>query len=468
MPTHVLKEGESLVSVAKTHGFLDWHLIYDHEGNEPLRKKRQHPNSLCAGDTLFIPDKIKKPQSFATGKRHEVTVVIGRGVWSLRWSAAKAGCGKKVTLTGETNLPDGELKIALQPRELPSPKLTSPLTVTIKEGRFSHEWEVKDIQHVTGDKPPKAFDEVHLEATTVDKSLACNIATLVVPAVGTAAMQKFDESRTWNNFSNHSRFEQRLEKFVNLVEVKLDVLKGWGGTYIDLSSAGITGKAGSCPWDGHRWARSTGMSMVPTQYYNGTAWVALPAGFSPSATNYQAVGFYKSGTTFTGVSGGTWPEAFADYDFNGAQYTKVRTDWCKLVHDNWSDKFLIEREGCTADKSVTCCRTKVDVALILKEVASNGADVVLLAPGNLRSNAGLWFMGDTSNMPAHEAGHIMDNPDEYADGATDPAIGINADCIMGQNMTKVEKRHYHAFAAMTGKLVKSVDGSTDKYKVVDK
>jgi hypothetical protein len=39
---------------------------------------------------------------------------------------------------------------------------------------------------------------------------------------------------------------------------------------------------------------------------------------------------------------------------------------------------------------------------------------------------------------------------------------------MGQNMTTVEKRHYHAFAEMTGRLVKSVSGSADTYKVVDK
>jgi hypothetical protein len=467
MAKHRLKDGESLVSVARAYGFLDWHPIYDHAGNERLRKLRQHPNALCVGDEILIPEKVEQPLTYATGKRHQVKVVVGRGVWNLRWSEPTARCGRKVKLTGETNLPDGDLKLVLRPRELPSPKLPA-VTVKVKDGKFSYEWEVKDVAHANGDTPPKVFNLVHLDATSADTAIACNTATLTVEAAGDAAMLKFDESRAWNGFANHSRFEQSLEKFVNRVAVKLDVLKGWGGTYVDLRSAGIAGTAGGCPWDGHRWARPAGLSMVPAQYYDGSNWVALPAGFTPSPSTYQAVGFYKSGSGFVGASGGTWPQPFTDYDFNGADYTSVRDKWCKQVHDQWSDQYVIGREGCKSDKSVSCCRSKVDVVLTFHEVTTHSADVVLLAPGALRSNAGLWFMGETSNMTAHETGHTMDNPDEYADGATDPAIGINPDCIMGQKMTKVEKRHYHAFAEMTGRLAKAAIGGTDTYKVSDK
>jgi hypothetical protein len=363
----------------------------------------------------------------------------------------------------------------LRARELPSPKLPT-LTATIKDGAFSQDWEIKDVQHLSSDDPPKAFDQVHIEATTDDDAVACNIAVLVVEAVATASVQSFSADRSWSGFTNRSRFEQRIDKFVNLVEAKPNVLKGWGGTHVDLRSAGITGTAGGCPWAGYRWARPAGMSMVPAQYYDGHTWVPLPPGFVPSATNYQAVGFYKSGATFMGASGGTWPEAFADYDFNSANYRNVRTKWSKQAHDQWTDKFWIQRDGCLSDKSVTtCCRHGVDVTLTFVEVNAYAVGVVLLAPGALRSNAGLWFMGDTSNMPAHETGHHLDNPDEYSGGAVDPTLsgdgavnGIDADCIMGQNMTKTKKRHYHAFAEMTGRLAKSVNGRDDKYEAVDK
>jgi hypothetical protein len=57
--------------------------------------------------------------------------------------------------------------------------------------------------------------------------------------------------------------------------------------------------------------------------------------------------------------------------------------------------------------------------------------------------------------------------------------GIDADCIMGQNLTKVKKRHYHAFGeglATTGggvdgmlkKLIKTKYGKDCVYEVVDK
>jgi hypothetical protein len=474
MPTHILKAGESLVSVARAYEFFDWHLIYDHDANAELRKRREHPNALCVGDELFVPEKIRKPQAYATGARHQVKVVIGRGVWNLAWGADMASCGTKAKLTGETNLPDGDLKLKLRARELPSPKLPTP-TVTIKGGKFTFDWEIKDVQHLTADTPPKSFDQIHIEATTDDNTIACNVAVLVVGAVGSAPAQSFSEDRTWSSFSNRSRFQQKIDAFANLVDVKPNTLKGWGGTYVDLRSAGITGTAGGCPWAGYRWAKTSGMSMVPTQYHNGTAWVPLPAGFTPSATNYQGVGFYKTGATFASTQGGSWPEAFADYDFNSTKYTNVRATWSQQVHDQWTDKFWIQREGCQSDKSVTCCRYRVAVTLTFVQVTAYATGVVLLAPGNLRSNALLWFMGDTSNVAAHESGHLMDNPDEYTGGAVDPSLsgdgavnGIDADCIMGQNMTKTKKRHYRAFAEMTGRLVKAVSGRVETYKAVDK
>src|SRR5512139_943967 len=105
MRKHVLEKGESLVTVAKQYGFLDWHPIYDHLANEDLRKKRGHPNALLAGDEVFVPEKVKNPLVLETGKRHDHQVTVGRGVWNLAWSQPKASCGAKVTLTGETNLP---------------------------------------------------------------------------------------------------------------------------------------------------------------------------------------------------------------------------------------------------------------------------------------------------------------------------------------------------------------------------
>ena len=61
----------------------------------------------------------------------------------------------------------------------------------------------------------------------------------------------------------------------------------------------------------------------------------------------------------------------------------------------------------------------------------------------------------------------MDNPDEYAGGAVDTSIngdgavnGIDADSIMGQNLTKTKRRHYGPFGKLTAKLYKKKSGKT--------
>lgn len=78
--------------------------------------------------------------------------------------------------------------------------------------------------------------------------MPCNVATLAVEAVSDGDNQTFDPQRSWSGFANHSVFDQRIERFVNLVDVNLSVLKAWRGTHVDLTAPGITGTAGGCPW----------------------------------------------------------------------------------------------------------------------------------------------------------------------------------------------------------------------------
>lgn len=476
MPKLKLAKGDSLISVARDKGHLSWRRIYDHPGNAGLREKRGHPNALLEGDEVFVPEKATRSLFGHTAEKHTLTVTEGRGVWKLKFSVEEGWCGDKVKLDGETNLPDGDLMLALRTRELESKKL-KPIKAKISDGKFEVEWEIQNVSHLKEEDPAEAFEIVTLEATSQDDDLPCNVATLKVKSVPAADSQTFKEDRSWSGFTNHSEFTQKIEKFENEVHVTLKCLKGWGGTYVDLRSAGISGTAGGCPWDGYRWARPSGMSMVPAQYHDGSNWVALPAGFVPGATNYQAIGFYKDGSKFVSPSapGGSWPEKFKDYNYDKAPYSTARDNWRKQIHKVWTHKFWLRRDGCKSDKAATCCRYGVDVSATFEQVKAYGKNVTILAPGNLRSNAALWFMGDTSNVAAHETGHHMDNPDEYAGGAVDTSLngdgavnGIDADSIMGQNLTKTKRRHYRAFGEMNAKLYKKASGKTVKFKAVRK
>jgi hypothetical protein len=215
--------------------------------------------------------------------------------------------------------------------------------------------------------------------------------------------------------------------------------------------------------------------MTPDQYYDGKNWVALPAGFTPNAAEYQSIAFYKDASgKFVSPSGGTWPETFADYDFNDKAFVDIRKGWVDNVHKFWTEQWGLRRHGCTSDASVHCCRYEVQVDIAFKEVTAHANDTILVGPGDFRSNASTFFMGDDRpGLVPHESGHLMDNPDEYVGGAVDPTLngdgatnGIDPDCIMGQNLSTVKKRHYHAFAGELHDLIKTAYGNDDSYDTV--
>jgi len=56
---HVVKEGETLFSIAHDYGMPHWQNIWNHERNKELRKRREKPSpgnmQLLTGDVVFIP-----------------------------------------------------------------------------------------------------------------------------------------------------------------------------------------------------------------------------------------------------------------------------------------------------------------------------------------------------------------------------------------------------------------------------
>ena len=66
---HVVKEGETLFSIAHDYGMPHWQNIWNHERNKELRKRREKPSpgnmQLLTGDVVFIP----RLNPFKTGNR---------------------------------------------------------------------------------------------------------------------------------------------------------------------------------------------------------------------------------------------------------------------------------------------------------------------------------------------------------------------------------------------------------------
>jgi hypothetical protein len=73
MPVHIVKQGDSLTSIADQYGFF-WQTLWNHPRNSQLKAQRQNPNILMAGDQVFIPAKRLKDEPSETGKAHRFRV----------------------------------------------------------------------------------------------------------------------------------------------------------------------------------------------------------------------------------------------------------------------------------------------------------------------------------------------------------------------------------------------------------
>lgn len=61
MTTHIVKQGDCLLSIADKYGFSSYETIYLHPDNAAFKKLRSDPTTIMPGDKIVIPD--KKPSS---------------------------------------------------------------------------------------------------------------------------------------------------------------------------------------------------------------------------------------------------------------------------------------------------------------------------------------------------------------------------------------------------------------------
>ncbi len=70
MPTHLVKQGECLSSIAE-HYDLPWKTIYNHAQNAALRERRPNPNVLFPGDEIFVPEPAPRDEQAPTDNVHK-------------------------------------------------------------------------------------------------------------------------------------------------------------------------------------------------------------------------------------------------------------------------------------------------------------------------------------------------------------------------------------------------------------
>ncbi|HEU6445299.1 MAG TPA: hypothetical protein VFL61_09600 [Gaiellaceae bacterium] len=123
------------------------------------------------------------------------------------------------------------------------------------------------------------------------------------------------------------------------------------------------------------------------------------------------------------------------------QLQTARTTWEQAIEQAWTDRFRIR----LVDGNCRCREYRV--VLDVQWVTANEHHTVRIRTGTGRANMTTWFITSTGGTAAHEAGHMLGNPDEYADPACPGRTVTNDGSIMQTSQTgTVRPRHYTRFA----------------------
>ena len=78
MPEHTIEAGETLSSIAATHGLPSEKAILEAPENREYLEKRPDPHTLQPGETVFVPEKAADPPAVRTGSVHRMVVELKR------------------------------------------------------------------------------------------------------------------------------------------------------------------------------------------------------------------------------------------------------------------------------------------------------------------------------------------------------------------------------------------------------
>ncbi|MCY4725922.1 VCBS repeat-containing protein [Nocardioides sp. STR2] len=122
-----------------------------------------------------------------------------------------------------------------------------------------------------------------------------------------------------------------------------------------------------------------------------------------------------------------------------ATMNTLRTTWRDGIINTWANRFQ-----CRAPDGKQQALT-FDV----QWVTTNPHHIVAVQQGPARSNMGQWDTSDTGAVAAHEFGHMLGNPDEYADAACPARSPVGTGTVMDDN-TETVARLYNRHCTFHG------------------
>ncbi|MFT3877487.1 MAG: hypothetical protein QM708_13850 [Propioniciclava sp.] len=118
-----------------------------------------------------------------------------------------------------------------------------------------------------------------------------------------------------------------------------------------------------------------------------------------------------------------------DNGISAAMLATLRNTWRNGIISTWSNRF-----ECRAPNG-----GKQPITFDVQWVTSNPHHVVRVQQGLARSNMTTWDTSDTGNVAAHEFGHMLGHPDEYADSTCPGRNPVSTGTVMDDNTETVAR-----------------------------
>lgn len=407
-------------------------------------------------------------------------------VVEVSWDQADAWCSETVGISGKTaNYSDGEtLPIAIEGR-VDASAITN-LNGKVSGDAFSSPWEIKDVLPIGG---PSWKDIRELDGKVADKKTEKPLVVHMIPNVKrdtkshTTEYDRTDPGTTTSHKVGVAcRFEIEVANYLLTIYGVLKYVRGIGGERLLLDDPSLGGGFMVSGVMNH-WGYFD-PKVDHFKYWDGTAWQNPPAGWSPDNGNHFGTPLYQSGATWVSrdAPSQSWPEPLTDWpvsDYGGPGNVTdtTLTKWKTKIDERWTDKFDLKRKECKSTKS-ECCRYKTRCVSTFEPASAYGPDVIIIVRENVRSDSGMWAMGDNRDgLAPHEFGHLLGAPDEYPKvGTTQYGVsdgdglsnGIDDYCLMGAKLKEAKRRHYKGICEMLALLVQDQLGKTYTYEAVAK
>lgn len=411
-----------------------------------------------------------------------------RKVVTLKWDKDETWCSEGGPISGTTlNYSDGEvLSIAVTGHDDGSAVTT--LQGNVSGDAFSSPWDVLDVLPIGG---PSWIPYLDLDGQTEGVQTPKPMEVRFIPNI---KRDSKDHSCQYNRtdpgatapkqVSVACRFDLESVNFLLTFYGQLKYVRGVGKERLQLGDPSLSGSFSlyNPPVINHWGYRDAATGKF--KYWDGSAWQDTPATWNADNSNHFGIPFYKSGSGWVCREGSslTWPQAISDwsddkYKGDGNVTDTTLATWKTNIETVWTDKFDIKRNECKSTKT-ECCRYKSRCIANFQEVDSYSSNVIIIVLDDVRSDSGMWALGDTRyGLAPHEFGHLLGAPDEYGGvgttqlGVTDSdglSNGIDDNCIMGVGLSDPKKRHYKGICEVFALLVSDQIGKTYTYAAVDK